>query len=119
MTVTNSPTATTHRSHDHNTLISLCLLIAAFLPTFYSHITRPSSHKPCAPLKNVILGLAVILAYLAAVGIYTSPDGKVIFPIWAVCYFGVLSAVLWEGVKGLRAALGIILGVEVGVVGDF
>jgi hypothetical protein len=116
------PPPTTHRSptNDRNVL-SLFLLGISFLLTLYTHNTCPTleSHTPCTTFNDFILGLAVLLAYLAAVGFYTSQDGRTLFPLAAACYFGVWGGLVLFGVDDLRAELGIILGVEVGVVGVF
>jgi hypothetical protein len=92
MTVAASPPQATEPPQKNSVLISLTLLTISFLLTLYTHNTCPTSdaHTPCTTFNNLTLGLAVLLAYLAAVGFYTSPDGKVLFPLVAVSYFGVL-----------------------------
>jgi hypothetical protein len=118
MTVAASPSPATEPPQKNNALISLTLLTISFLLTLYTHNTcpAPNSHAFCTTLHDLILGLAVLLAYLAAVGFYTSPDGKVLFPLLAVSYFGVLGVLVSFGLEDLRAGLGCILGVEVVVV---
>ena len=111
MTIAASPSPATQH---HNVLISLALLMASTLLTLYTHATWPASdsHAPCATPDNLILGLAVLLAYLAAVGLYTSQDGRILFPLAVVCYFGVLGVLVLSGGEDLRTGLGVILGVR-------
>jgi hypothetical protein len=121
MTVAASPPQATEPPQKNSVLISLTLLTISFLLALYTHNTCPNSdaRTPCTTFNNLILGLAVLLAYLAAVGFYTSPDGKVLFPLLAVSYFSVLGVLVLFGLEDLRAGLGYILGVEVVVVAVF
>ena len=117
----SSPSPTNKHPPNHSVPISLGLLAISFFLTLYTHNTCPASelHTPCTTPNNLILGLAVFLAYLAAVGVYTSPDGRVLFPLLAVSYFCVLGVLVLLGLEDLRAGLGCILGVEVVVVAVF
>jgi hypothetical protein len=121
MTVTASPPQATEPPQKNSVLISLTLLAISFLLTLYTHNTcpAPNSHAFCTTPNDLIHALAVLLAYLAAVGFYTSPDGKVLFPLLALSYFGVLGVLVLFGLEDLRAGLGYILGVEVVVVAVF
>jgi hypothetical protein len=119
--VSPSPAAQHPPNNDRNIPASLLLLAISFLLTIYTHnaCPAPNSHASCTAFNNLTLGLAVLLAYLAAVGFYTSPDGKVLFPLVAVSYFGVLGVLVLFGLEDLRTGLGYILGVEVVVVAVF
>jgi hypothetical protein len=121
MTVAASPPQATEPPQKNSVLISLTLLAISFLLTLYTHNTcpAPNSHAFCTTPNDLIHALAVLLAYLAAVGFYTSPDGKVLFPLLALSYFGVLGVLVLFGLEDLRAGLGYILGVEVVVVAVF
>jgi hypothetical protein len=121
MTVAASPPQATEPPQKNSVLISLTLLAISFLLTLYTHNTcpAPNSHAFCTTPNDLIHALAVLLAYLAAVGFYTSPDGKVMFPLLSVSYFGVLGVLVLFGLEDLRAGLGCILGVEVVVVAVF
>jgi hypothetical protein len=121
MTIAASPSPATQQPPNHNASISLALLSISFLSTLYTHTNCPqsNSHMPCTTLNNLTLGLAVLLSYIAAVRIYTSQDGRIMFPLAVACYFGVLGVLVLSGVEDLRTGLGYILGVEVVVVGVF
>lgn len=124
MTIANatadSSTPTTHRPHSNQTLvISLGLLTTSFLLTLYTYTSCPNPHKACTLPNDLILGLAVLLACLAAAGFCSSRDGVILFPLVIVCYFGVLGGLAWFGEENLRAGLAVILGVEVRVVAVF
>lgn len=121
MTIATSPSPATQQPSNHNASISLAFLSISFLLTLYTHTNCPqsNSHMPCTTLNNLTLGLAVLLACVAAVRIYTSQDGRILFPLAVVCYFCVLGVLVLSGVEDLRTGLGYILGVEVGVVGVY
>lgn len=120
MTASLPPSQATLPPHrDHKLLIGFLLLILASFLSIYTYSTcqnQDETHSQCPPTKTLTLSTSFLLAYLAAIALYTSEHGRLLFPLVAACYFGV---VMLAGFESLRAAWAVVLGAEVVVLGAF
>lgn len=84
-----SDTSPSHPPLQHSSrgeLIAFALLVPALIISIATYSTCPGSQSSCTLTNDFAFGSAVLLAYLAAIGFYTSQNARVLFPLVAVCH---------------------------------